>query len=225
MNIKFKSCKQYKINLKIDNFEFVHTLREPTLDDYDEIDRFCKTQNTIEGRELKIQMENDPDLQLWNLVCIEVAGYEPNTKDEVPALHKIHAIQMLSWCKIIKKDKVTENYGKDALTKTSYKNVAIYLEVLQGPNKILTTHVFNHPNDKTYMHYKRLQSTTNSKLEDDGITFLSKLNSREYAKLYDELVQSSKGYESTNIPVVHKVKSVIEIFKSFERQLEKLKGN
>jgi hypothetical protein len=163
---------------------------------------------------------------LWNQLAQSVEGYGPlegvDWKAKVKDKFKASAVDNALLAASIESDGELPDAGDgEFLPLDTEDAVTVRLRVLYAGREVLTEHVMREPNAEQMSRFQSLNSRSlvvkGRKLGKNETRIPSK--ARPFAKLYDELCESSSGYEG-GVPLHHKVAVVMHHLSTEQEVLE-----
>jgi len=228
----FDTKTDYKITTKFHNKVVTHVLRQPTVED---IHLFEKKR--LEPMEIKrgeiIQKDNSTGAFafLWGLLIISVAGYKytgKNWKEKVPVLHKIPMAKVFGRGHILEEQEVIDQFGKDKLIESDDENIVLYYTDKQRGEELLMSHEFRTPTPEDNDEFSRIDSLSKTKTKKSKLIIKNLPTTKHLCNLYDSMIIKTKGYldcEDFDVPVLHKVVLIKELFNVINEQMEEIEGN
>jgi hypothetical protein len=229
----FNTRTNYKIKAKIHNKVVTHTLRQPNLEDIHlfEKEKLSYPMEIKKGEIMQRDNTTKAYLKLWTLLAIAVEGYKyvgENWKDKVPTLHKVPMAKVFGNGYILDEQEVIDQFGKDRLIATEDDNIVLYFTDKQKGEELLMTHEFRPPTPEDDEEFNRINSLSKAKTKKNKVIITNLPTTKAYCALYDSMIIKTNGYiecENCNVPVLHKIVLIKELFAALNEQMEEIEGN
>ncbi len=227
----FDTKTDYKITAKFHGKVVTHVLRQPTVEDIHLFEK--KKLEPMEIKRGEIEQKDNSSrayLYLWQLIAISVEGYKYSGKDwkeKVPALHQIAMAKVFGKGYLVEEQEVVDEFGKEKIILDD-DNIVLYLVEKQKGENLLLSHVFTTPTPNDVDEFNRINSLSKTETKKSKIIIKSLPTTKQYCNLYDSMIIKTEGYsdcENFDVPVLHKVVLIKELFDLSNDQMEEIEGN
>lgn len=192
---------EIKVNLKLKDREYSHLLRQPTIEDLEELEFATLPTIELKGDDLTTHNSNvDPDLFMYKKILKNTTGY-PDAGN-VPLQHKLGVMAQLDKVEILTEEEVEAKYSRTALVENT-DDVVVYLEVKRFGETHLCTFFMSQPTEENYQEYKRIKTPPPSQRKKKHIYMKAKPTFKALCNFFDSLVKTWIGYtteEATEVP-------------------------
>lgn len=216
-------CKEFVIELGSNGKKKnTHRLNHPTVSQLTKFEKMKGAPTTIKrnGEIISESNENEAFVLLYDELAVpDKEKTDKKWLDQIPVMQKIAAVKHMFSNFLVTEEHVQEEYGEEFLVQ-DHDGPVVYLEVLNGNKLHLTAHLLKEPTLEQLNKWDRIGLKNKTKTKKGKITITPcPTVARDRCALYDDLIVETKYYGEGDIPPIHKMEVVGDLFAALNEDI------